>query len=215
MLDKPSSDGETCIYALTVCHEEPKNIKDAMTYDNWIESMQEEFQQFIRLEVWELVERPDGVFVIGLKWIWKNKLDAEGTVIRNKSRLVAKGYSQMEGLDFAESFAPVARHEAVRIFLAYAAHRNMVVFQMDVKTAFLNGDLREEVYVSQPEGFVDPERPNHVYRLKKALYGLKQAPRAWYDELSSFLLSHQFVKGSVDPTLFIQYHGAHILIVQI
>ena len=99
-----------------------------MTYDNWIESMQEEFQQFKRLEVWELVERPDGIFVIGLKWIWKNKLDAEGTVIRNKSRLVAKGYSQLEGLDFVESFAPVARHEAVRIFLAFAAHRNMVVF---------------------------------------------------------------------------------------
>jgi hypothetical protein len=123
--------------------------------------MQEEFQQLIRLEVWELVERPDGIFVIGLKWIWKNKLDAEGTVIRNKSRLVAKGYSQLEGLDFTESFAPVARHEAVRIFLAFAAHRNMVVFQMDVKTAFLNGELREEVYVSQPDGFVDPERPNH------------------------------------------------------
>jgi hypothetical protein len=195
--------------------EEPKNIKEAMTYDNWIESMQEEFQQFIRLEVWELVERPDGIFVIGLKWIWKNKLDAEGTVIRNKSRLVAKGYSQLEGPDFAESFAPVARHEAVRIFLAFAAHRNMVVFQMDVKTAFLNGELREEVYVSQPDAFVDPERPNHVYRLKKALYGLKQAPRAWYDKLSAFLLANKFSKGSVDPTLFTKTYGVDLLIVQI
>lgn len=172
------TDGETCIYALTVCQTEPKNIKEAMTYDNWIESMQEELQQFERLEVWELVEKPEGVFVIGLKWIWKNKLDAEGTVIRNKSRLVAKGYFQEEGIDFEESFAQVARLEVVRIFLAYAAHRNIVVYQMDVKTAFLNGQLREVVYVSQPEGFVDRERPNHVYRLKKALYGLKQAPRA-------------------------------------
>lgn len=152
---------------------------------------------------------------MGLKWIWKNKLDAEGTVIRNKSRLVAKGYSQLEGLDFAESFAPVARHEAVRIFLAFAAHRNMVVFQMDVKTSFLNGELREEVYVSQPDGFVDPERPNHVYRLKKALYGLKQVPRAWYDKLSAFLLANKFSKGSVDPTLFTKTYGVDLLIVQI
>jgi hypothetical protein len=167
------------------------------------------------LKVWELVERPDGIFVIGLKWFWKNKLDAEGKVIRNKSRLVAKGYSQLEGLDFAESFALVARHEAVRIFLAFAAHRKMVVFQMDVKTAFLNGELREEVYVSQPEGFVDPEHPNHVYRLKKALYGLKQAPRAWYDILSAFLLANRFSKGSVDPTLFTKTYGEDLLIVQI
>ncbi|PWA92696.1 hypothetical protein CTI12_AA075180 [Artemisia annua] len=145
---KLHSDAEHCIYALTVCHEEPKNIKEALTYDNWIESMQEEFNQFKRLEVWELVERPDGFYVIGLKWIWKNKLDAEGNVIRNKSRLVAKGYTQEEGIDFEESFAPVARLEAVRIFLAYAAHKNMVVYQMDVKTAFLNGQLREENHIA-------------------------------------------------------------------
>ena len=160
-----------------------------------------------------MVERPDGVYVIGLKWIWKNKLDAEGTVIRNKSHLVGKGFTQQEGIDFEESFAPVARLEAVRIFLAYAAHKNMVVYQMDVKTAFLNGQLREKVYVSQPEGFVDPDHPNHVYRLKKALYGLKQAPRAWYDKLSAFLIANHFTKGSVDPTMFIQKQGEDILIV--
>jgi hypothetical protein len=142
-------------------------------------------------------------------------LDAEGTVIRNKSRLVAKGFFQEEGIDFKESFAPVARLEVVQIFLAYDAHKNMVVYQMDVKTAFLNGELREVVYVSQPEGFVDPERPNHVYRLKKALYDLKQAPRAWYNKLYAFLLENKFTKGSVDPTLFIQKHGEDILIVQI
>ncbi|GJX89327.1 retrovirus-related pol polyprotein from transposon TNT 1-94 [Tanacetum coccineum] len=134
---------------------------------------------------------------------------------RLEARLVARGYRQEERIDFEESFAPVARLEAVRIFLAFAAHMNMIVYQMDVKTAFLNGILREEVYVSQPDGFVDPDNPNHVYRLKKALYGLKQAPRAWYDLLSSFLLSQGFSKGTVDPTLFISRKGKDILLVQI
>nr|GEX60590.1 retrovirus-related Pol polyprotein from transposon TNT 1-94 [Tanacetum cinerariifolium] len=120
-----------------------------------------------------------------------------------------------EGIDFEESFAPVARLEAIRIFLAYAAHKNMVVYQIDVKTAFLNGNLREDVYISQPGGFVDPDNPNHVYKLKKALYGLKQAPRAWYDMLSSFLLYQEFSKGSVDPTLFIRKNDNDLLLVQI
>nr|GFC48862.1 retrovirus-related Pol polyprotein from transposon TNT 1-94 [Tanacetum cinerariifolium] len=117
-----------------------------------------------------------------------------------------------EGIDFEESFAPVARLEAIRIFLAYAAYKNMVVYQMDVKSAFLNGNLREEVYVSQPDGFVDSDNPNHVYKLKKALYGLKQALRAWYDMLSSFLLSQDFSKGPVDPTLFIRRNGNDLLL---
>ncbi|GJX23206.1 retrovirus-related pol polyprotein from transposon TNT 1-94 [Tanacetum coccineum] len=129
--------------------------------------------------------------------------------------MVARGYRQEEGIDFEESFAPVARLDAIRIFLAYAAHMNMIVYQMDVKTAFLNGILREEVYVSQPDGFVDQDNPNHVYKLKKALYGLKQAPRAWYDLLSKFLLSQEFSKGTVDPTLFIRRQGKDILLVQI
>nr|GFA87235.1 retrovirus-related Pol polyprotein from transposon TNT 1-94 [Tanacetum cinerariifolium]GFA87248.1 retrovirus-related Pol polyprotein from transposon TNT 1-94 [Tanacetum cinerariifolium] len=143
---------------------------------------------------WELVPRPDKVMVITLKWIYKVKLDELGGILKNKARLVARGYRQEEGIDFEESFAPVARLKAIRIFLAYVAHKNMVVYQMDVKTAFLNGNLREDVYVSQPDGFVDPDNPNHVYKLKKALYGLKQAPRAWYDMLSSFLLSQEFSK---------------------
>nr|GFC47364.1 putative ribonuclease H-like domain-containing protein [Tanacetum cinerariifolium] len=130
----------------------------------------------------------------------------------DKARLVARGYYQEEGIDFEESFAPVARLEAIRIFLAYAAHKNIVVYQMDVKTAFLNGKLQEDVYVSQPDGFVDSDNPNHVYKLKKALYELKQAPRAWYDMLSSFLLSQDFSKGSVDPTLFIRRNGNDLLL---
>nr|GEZ55812.1 retrovirus-related Pol polyprotein from transposon TNT 1-94 [Tanacetum cinerariifolium] len=124
-------------------------------------------------------------------------------------------YHQEEGIDFEESFALVARLEAIRIFLAYAAHKNMVVYQMDVKTAFLNGNLREEVYVSQLDGFVDPDNPNHVYKIKKALYGMKQVPRAWYDMLSLFLLSQDISKGSVDPTLFIRRNGTELLLVQI
>nr|GEX98843.1 hypothetical protein [Tanacetum cinerariifolium] len=124
-------------------------------------------------------------------------------------------FKRLEGIEFEESFAPVARLEAIRIFLAYAAHKNMVVYQMDVKTTFLNGNLREEVYVSQPDGFVDQDNPNHVYKLKKALYGLKQVLRAWYDMLSSFLLSHDFFKGSLDPTLFIRRNGNDLLLVQI
>nr|GEY99888.1 copia protein [Tanacetum cinerariifolium] len=133
--------------------------------------------------------------VIKLKWLWKNKKDEDQTVIRNKSRLVAKGYAQEEGIDFEESFTPVARLEAVRIFIAYAAHKSFPIFQMDVRTAFLNGPLKEEVYVAQPDGFVDHDHPEKVYRLRKALYGLKQALRAWYDELSKFLTLKGFTKG--------------------
>nr|GEZ17096.1 hypothetical protein [Tanacetum cinerariifolium] len=132
--------------------------------------------------------------------IYKVKLDELGGILKNKTRLVAHGYRQEEGINFEESFSPVARLEDIRIFLSFSAHMNMVVYQMDVNTAFLNGNLLEKVYVSQPDRFVDTDNPNHVYKLKKALYGLKQASRAWYDMLSSFLISQDFSKGSVDPT---------------
>ncbi|GJY31410.1 retrovirus-related pol polyprotein from transposon TNT 1-94 [Tanacetum coccineum] len=147
---------------------EPNNIKEAMSDHSWIESMQDKLHQFQRLDVWELVPRLDGKNIIAVKWLWKNRSDAENIDIRNKSRLVAKGYKQEKGIDFEESFALAARHEAIRIF--------------------------EEVYVSQPDGFVDPNFSDHVYRLKKALYCLKQAPRAWYNTLSSFLIEHHFTK---------------------
>nr|GEZ13572.1 hypothetical protein [Tanacetum cinerariifolium] len=173
------TDGDMCIYALTVNFMEPKSVKEALTDPAWIESMQEEVHQFIWLDVWELVPSPDGIKPLTLKWLFKNKHDEENTE---------------EGIDFEESFAPVARLEAVRMFVAFVAHKNITIFQMDVKTAFLNHSLKKEVNVSQPNGFVDPDFLNHVYRLKKALYGLKQAPRAWYDELSSFLIEHHFTK---------------------
>ncbi|GJY36631.1 retrovirus-related pol polyprotein from transposon TNT 1-94, partial [Tanacetum coccineum] len=210
-----ATDPEMCMFALTVSIVEPKNIKEAMADSAWIEAMQDELHQFDRLKVWELVDKPFGKMVIKLKWLWKNKKDEDQTVIRNKARLVAKGYAQEEGIDFEESFAPVARLEAVRIFVAYAAHKFFPIYQMDVKTAFLNGPLKEEVYVAQPEGFVDPDHPEQVYLLRKALYGLKQAPRAWYDELSNFLMSKGFTKGTIDPTLFKIKYGEDILLVQI
>nr|GEY34538.1 putative ribonuclease H-like domain-containing protein [Tanacetum cinerariifolium] len=143
--------------------------------------MQEDLNEFERLEVWDLVPRPDKIMVITLKWIYKVKLDELGGILKKKVRLVARSNRQEEGIDFEESFALIARLEAIRIFLAYAAHKNIIVYQMDVKTTFLNGYLRKEVYVSQSDGFVDQDNPNHVYKLKKALYGLKQAPRAWND----------------------------------
>nr|GEX91938.1 retrovirus-related Pol polyprotein from transposon TNT 1-94 [Tanacetum cinerariifolium] len=182
------SNGEMRMFTLTVSRTKPKNIKEAMADSAWIESMQEELHQFDRLD---------------------------NTVIQNKSRLVAKGYAQNKGVDFKESFAPVARLEAVRLFIAYAAHKSFTIYQMDVKTTFLYGPLKEKVYVNQPDGFVDPYHPDKVYRLKKALYGLKQAPRAWYDELSNFLVSKGFSKGSIDPNLFITKHRGDILLVQI
>nr|GEX22248.1 retrovirus-related Pol polyprotein from transposon TNT 1-94 [Tanacetum cinerariifolium] len=164
------SNGEMCMFTLTVSRTKPKKIKESMANSAWIESMQEELHQFDRLD---------------------------------------------EGVDFEESFAPVARLEAVRFFIAYAAHKSFIVYQMDVKTVFLYGPLKEEVYVNQPDGFIDPYHPDKVSRLKKALYGLKQAPRAWYDELSTFLVSKGFSKGSINPTLFITKHRGDILLVQI
>ncbi|GJR92073.1 retrovirus-related pol polyprotein from transposon TNT 1-94 [Tanacetum coccineum] len=210
-----ASDALWCCFHTELSKVEPKNFKMAVIEDCWFQAMQDEIHEFDRLEVWELVPRLIYVMVIALKWIYKVKLDEYGDVLKNKARLVAKGYRQEEGIDFEESFAPVARIEAIRIFIANAATKNMIIYQMDVKTAFLNGDLQEEVFVSQPEGFEDQENPTHVYRLKKALYGLKQAPRAWYDTLSKFLLANNFFKGAVDPTLFTRKSGKHILLVQI
>nr|GFC50526.1 copia protein [Tanacetum cinerariifolium] len=169
----------------------------------------------IHFNTFLLVPAPDNISPLTLKWLFKNKHDEEQTVIRNKSRLVVRGYRQEEGINLEESFAPVARMEAIRIFLAYVAHKSFTVFQMDVKTVFLHGSLKEDVYVYQPKGFIDAGHPSHVYKLKKALYGLKQAPRAWYDELSTFLLHNHFFKGTIDLTLFISRFYDDILVVQV
>ncbi|GJS44532.1 retrovirus-related pol polyprotein from transposon TNT 1-94 [Tanacetum coccineum] len=201
-----------CYFDAFLSFVKPKSYKEALTESCWIEAMQEELNEFECLEVLEMVPHPYRVMIITLKWIYKVKLDELGGVLKNKARLVARGYRQEEGINLKESFAPVDRLEAIRIFIAFVAQINMAVYQIDVKTTFLNGILHEEVYVSQLDGFVDPENPNHVYKLKKVLYGLKQAPQARYDLLSSFLLSQKFTKGTVDPTLFVRREGKDILL---
>nr|GEY58168.1 retrovirus-related Pol polyprotein from transposon TNT 1-94 [Tanacetum cinerariifolium] len=208
------SDGDMCIYVLTVSPMEPKNVKEAMTDPAWIKPMQEELLQIKRLDVLVLIRTTDNNTPLTLKWLFKNKHDEENTIIQNKSRLVVRGYCLEEGIDLEESFALVTKMEAIRIILAYVGHKSFIVLQMDVKTAFLHGTLKEVVYVCQPEGFIDDDHPSHVYKLKKALYGLKQAPRAWYDKLSMFLLQNQFFKGTIDPTLFIRPFDDDILVVQ-
>ncbi|GJU93480.1 retrovirus-related pol polyprotein from transposon TNT 1-94 [Tanacetum coccineum] len=195
-----TTDALWCLYNSVLSKVEPENFKSAITEDCWYQAMQDEIYEFDGLQVWELVPQPDCVMIIALKCIYKVKLDEYGDILKNKAQLVAKGYQQEEGIDFEESFAPVARIKAIRIFITNAANKNMTIYQMDVKKTFLNDELKEEVYVSQLEGFVDPDHPTHVYRLKKALYGLKQAPRAWCDTLSQFLLDNMFSKGAASPT---------------
>ncbi|GKA46909.1 putative ribonuclease H-like domain-containing protein [Tanacetum coccineum] len=151
----------------------------------------------------------------GTKWVYKNKKDERGVVVRNKARLVAQGYRQEEGIDYDEIFAPVARIEAIRIFLAFASYMGFIVYQMDVKSAFLYGTIDEEVYVSQPPGFVDPKFPKKVYKVVKALYGLHQAPRAWYATLSTFLLKSGYKRGTINKTIFIKKDKNDIMLVQV
>ncbi|KAJ0441487.1 putative RNA-directed DNA polymerase [Helianthus annuus] len=205
--------------------------------------MHEELSQFRKLKVWELVDLPEGKFPIGTKWVFRNKMDDRGVVIKNKARLVvqgfrqeegidheevfapvtiknkarlvAQGFRQEEGIDHEEVFAPVARLEAIRIFLAYASYRNFKVFQMDVKSAFLYGKVKEEVYVCQPPGFEDPHFPGRYFKLDKALYGLHQAPRAWYETLSTYLLECGYTRGKIDMTLFTKKIGEDVMLVQI
>ncbi|GJR19753.1 putative ribonuclease H-like domain-containing protein [Tanacetum coccineum] len=204
-----------CLSACFLSQLEPTSIAKALEDPDWVDAMQEEMQQFINQQVWKLVPLPDGKHAIGTKWILKNKRDARGIVVRNKARLVAQGHRQEEGIDYDEVFAPVARIEAIRLFLAFASYMGFLVYQLDVKSAFLYGEIEEEVYVTQPKGFEDPYFPKHVYRVVKALYGLHQAPRAWYARLSAFLLQHNYRRGTIDKTLFIKKDSRDILLVQV
>ncbi|KAK1644777.1 hypothetical protein QYE76_062582 [Lolium multiflorum] len=207
-----------CQHHAFVSSFEPLKVHEALVDPDWVIAMQEELECFTRNEVWSLVERPKDhrINVIGTKWVFKNKQDEDGIVIRNKARLVAQGFAQIEGMDFEDTFAPVARLEAIRLLLAFASFHNFKLYQMDVKSAFLNGPLKETAYVAQPPGFEDPCRPNHVYLLHKALYGLKQAPRAWYEFLRDFLLQDGFCMGTVDSTLFTKrVKGGGLFICQI
>jgi hypothetical protein len=193
---------------------EPYRIEDALRDLDWVVAMQEELNNFTRNEVWHLVPCPNQN-VLGTKWVFCNKQDEHGVVTGNKAQLVVKGYSQIEGLDFDETYAPVARLESIRILLAYATYHGFKLYEMDVKSTFLNGPIKEEVYVEQPPDFEDSEYPTHVYNLSKALYGLKQAPRAWYECLRYFLLTNGFKVGKADPTLFTRRIDKDLFICQI
>jgi hypothetical protein len=177
--------------------------------------MDEELDQIEKNNTWELVPRPKNKNVIGTKWVFRNKLNEYGQVTRNKTRLVCKGYAQIEIIDFEETFAPVARMEAICLLLAYACSKNVNVYQKDVKSAFLNGELEEEVYIEQLEGFQLSENTDYVCKLKKALYGLKQAPRTWYSRLDKYLSQAGFRKGSADNNLYIKVSQGNILLIEV
>ncbi|GJY88821.1 putative ribonuclease H-like domain-containing protein [Tanacetum coccineum] len=194
---------------------EPTSIAKALSDSSWVEAMQEELLQFKLQQVWILMELPNRKRAIGTKWVFRNKKDERGIEIRNKERLVAQGHRQEEGMYYEEVFALVARIKAIRLFLAYASFMGFLVYQMDVKSAFLYGTIEEEVYVTQPPGFKDPDHPDKVYKVVKALYGLHQAPRAWYETLANYLLGNGFQRGKIDQTLFIKKQKGDILLVQV
>nr|GEX22791.1 putative ribonuclease H-like domain-containing protein [Tanacetum cinerariifolium] len=204
-----------CLFSCFLSHEEPKKISNALKDPSWVEAMQEELFQFKIQNVWILVDRPEGVRPIGTKWVLKNKKDERGIVIRNKARLVAQRHTHEEGIDYKEVFAPVARIESIRRFLAYASFMRFTVYQMDVKSAFLYGTIDEKVYMMQPPGFQDPEFPVRVYKVEKAMYGLHQALRAWYGTLSKYLLNNGFQRGTIDQTLFIKKRRKDFILVQV
>nr|GEX48140.1 hypothetical protein [Tanacetum cinerariifolium] len=208
-------DFQNYLFACFLSQVEPKKPVQALLDPSWVEDMQEELLQFKLLKVWTLVDLPKDKWAIGTKWVYRNKKDERGIVIKNKSRLVARGHTQEEGLDYDEVFAPVARIEAIRLFLAYASFKDFVVYQMDVKSAFLYGKIKDGVYVCQPPSFEDPNFPDKVYKVEKALYGLHQAPRAWYETLLTYLLENGFHRGQIDKTLFIKRHKDDILLVQV
>ncbi|GKA22284.1 retrovirus-related pol polyprotein from transposon TNT 1-94 [Tanacetum coccineum] len=183
--------------------KEPKRSLIVLTLPGWVDAMQDELNQFARNKVWTLVPAPYGKTIIGSKWVFRNKRDETGIVTKNKARLVAQGYNQHEGIDYDETFAPVARLEAIRIFLAFATYLNFIVYQMDVESAFLNGKLKEEVYVKQPPGFRETMSSQTMYAklVQSTFTEFKQAPRAWYETLSTFLTEHKFVRGRNNNTL--------------
>lgn len=195
--------------------DEPVNYKCAAKDENWREAMRKEIEAVEKNKTWKLTELPPGHKPIGLKWIYKIKRDTDGKIIKHKARIVAKGYVQKKGVDFEEIFALVTRLETVRLLLALAAKNNWEVHHLDVKTAFLNGEIQEEVYVIQPEGFVKKGKENMVYKLIKALYGLRQAPRAWYAKLNKCLEELGFVRCPYEHAVYVRRADGEILVVSV
>nr|GEX23055.1 reverse transcriptase domain-containing protein [Tanacetum cinerariifolium] len=208
-------DYHNCLFAYFLSQIEPKKVTQALTDPTWIEAMQDELLQFRLQKDWRLVDLPKGKHAIGTKWVYRNKKYAIGIVIRNKERLVAQGYTQEKGINYYKVFPLVARLEAIRLFLAYVLFMGFIVYQMDVKSAFLYGTIEEEVYVFQPSGFEDPYFPDKVYKVEKALYCLHQAPRALYETLSTYLLKNRFRRGIINKTLFIKKDKGDIILVQV
>lgn len=192
---------------------DPTTFEEAIKNEEWNKAMKEEMMEIEKNGTWELRDLLEGKSAIGLKWIFKTKFHADGSIQKYKAQLVANGYSKLEGIDFTETFSSVVRFETVRITLALAAHFKWNVYQFDVKSAFLNGDLKEEVYVTQPEGFIVNGKEEKVYKLKKALYGFKQAPRAWYTKIDSFFRENGFVRSENEHTLYLKRNGIHDFLV--
>nr|GEZ77958.1 putative ribonuclease H-like domain-containing protein [Tanacetum cinerariifolium] len=204
-----------CLFACFLSKDEPKKMSQALEDKSWADAMQEELLQFQIQKVWILVDSPFGKKAIRTKLVYRNKKDKKGVVVRNKARSVSQGHRQEDGIDYDEVFTPVARIEAIRIFLAFDFYMGFIVYQMDVKSAFLYGIINEEVYVLQLPGFVDPKFPNKVYKVVKDLYGLHQAPRAWYATFSTFLEKSRYRRGAIDKTLFIKQDKKDIMLVQV
>ncbi|CAL1409822.1 unnamed protein product [Linum trigynum] len=201
--------------AMMAVSNDPQTYEEAALESRWNEAMTQEFTAIERNKTWTLTDRPPHITPIGVKWVYKTKLKEDDSVEKSKARLVAKGYSQQPGIDYTEVFAPVARWDTIRTILAFAAQNALPIYQLDVKSAFLNGELSEEVYVEQPPGFVVAGEESKVYRLHKALYGLKQAPRAWYSRIESYFLKSGFERCSYEHTLFIKKSDAGVLIVSL
>jgi hypothetical protein len=195
-----------------IIDSEPSSFKEAAGQQVWKDAMMEEYQSIMKNDIWDIVLRPKGKSVVTSKWIYKIKHTADGSIEKYKARFIARGFSQKEGVDYEETFSPVARYTSIRMVISLASVMGWKIHQMDVKTTFLNGVIEEEVYIEKPQGFEVHGKESHVCRLKKALYGLKQAPRAWYSRIDGYLQSLSFTKSEADPNLYLLQVGKSLLI---
>jgi hypothetical protein len=192
--------------------DDPSVFSQAMSGDNstlWYDAMKEEMESMAKNQVWDLIDLPKGAVAIGCKWVYKTKRDVFGNVERYKARLVAKGFTQKEGIDYHETFSPVSKKDSFRIIMALVAHFDLELYQMDVKTAFLNGDLEEEVYMKQPDDFDDDSK--RACKLKKSIYGLKQASRQWYIKFHKVITSFGFIENLVDQCVYLKVNGSKVI----